>query len=66
MQSRMLLVCRYFYNKTNVIMYLLTGYEGIASLLSPRHWQLTEAKPKSIVKVEGTTNLIFGAMLLKI
>jgi hypothetical protein len=39
--------------------YLLTGYEGIASLLSPRHWLLTEAKPVSIVKVEGTTNLLF-------
>ena len=24
--------------------YLLTGYEGIASLLSPRHWLLTEAR----------------------
>jgi len=34
------------------IIYLLTGYEGIASLLSPRHWLLTEAKyfiiPKNI------------------
>jgi hypothetical protein len=39
--------------------YLLTGYEGIASLLSPRHWLLTEAKPRSIVRVEGTTNLLF-------
>ena len=29
--------------------WLLTGYEGIASLLSPRHWLLTE----------GTTNLLF-------
>ena len=25
----------------------MTGYEGIASLLSPRHWLLTEAKPMS-------------------
>jgi hypothetical protein len=40
------------------IIYLLTGYEGIASLLSPRHWLLTEAKPRSIVMVEGTTNLL--------
>jgi hypothetical protein len=39
--------------------YLLTGYEGIASLLSPRHWLLTSASPRSIVKVEGTTNLLF-------
>jgi hypothetical protein len=38
--------------------YLLTGYEGIASLLSPKHWLLTEAKPRSIVRVEGTTNLV--------
>jgi hypothetical protein len=41
------------------IIYLLTGYEGIASLLSPRHWLLNEAKPRSIVRVEGTTNLLF-------
>ena len=39
--------------------YLLTGYEWIASLLSPRHWLLTEAKSRSIVMVEGTTNLLF-------
>ena len=39
--------------------YLLTGYEGIASLLYPRHWLLTEAKPRSIVRVEGITNLLF-------
>jgi hypothetical protein len=39
--------------------YLLTGYEGIASLLSPRLWLLTEAKPRSIVRVKGTTNLLF-------
>jgi hypothetical protein len=39
--------------------YLLTGYEGIANLLSPRHWLLTEAKPRWIVRVEGTTNLLF-------
>ena len=39
--------------------YLLTGYEGIASLLSPRLWLLTEVKPRSIVRVEGTTNLLF-------
>ena len=32
---------------------------GIASLLSPRLWLLTEAKPRSIVRVEGTTNLLF-------
>jgi hypothetical protein len=41
------------------IIYLLTGYEGIASLLSLRHWLLNEAKPRSIVRVEGTTNLLF-------
>ena len=41
------------------IIYLLTGYEGIASLLSPRHWLLTEARPRWIVRVEGTTNLLF-------
>jgi hypothetical protein len=41
------------------IIYLLTGYEGIASLLSPRHWLLNEAKPRSTVRVEGTTNLPF-------
>jgi hypothetical protein len=28
--------------------YLLTGYEGIASLLSPRLWLLTEAKHKNV------------------
>jgi hypothetical protein len=28
--------------------YLLTGYEGIASLLSLRHWLWTEAKPRLI------------------
>jgi hypothetical protein len=39
--------------------YLLTWYEGIASLLSPRLWLLTEAKPRSIVRVEGTTHLLF-------
>jgi hypothetical protein len=38
--------------------YLLTGYEGIESLLSPRLWLLTEASPRSIVRVEGTTNLL--------
>jgi hypothetical protein len=42
------------------IIYLLTGYEGIASLLSPRHWLLNEAKPRLIVRVEGTTNLLFA------
>jgi hypothetical protein len=41
------------------IIYLLTGYEGIASLLSLRHWLLTEAKPRWIVRVEGTRNLLF-------
>ena len=41
------------------IIYLLTGYEGIASLLSPRLCLLTEEKPRSIVRVEGTTNLLF-------
>ena len=30
------------------IIYLLTGYEGIASLLSPRHWLLNEAKTLTI------------------
>ena len=45
--------------------YLLTGYEGIASLLSLRHWQLTEAKPRSIVRVEGTTNLLFPNTVYK-
>jgi hypothetical protein len=45
-------------SKSNNI-YLLTGYEGIASLLSPRHWLLTLASPRSIVRVEGTTNLLF-------
>jgi hypothetical protein len=39
--------------------YLLTGYEGLASLLSPRPLLLTEAKPRSIVRVAGTTNLLF-------
>jgi hypothetical protein len=46
------------YNNNNSI-YLLTRYEGIVSLLSPRPWLLTEAKPRSIVRVEGTTNLLF-------
>jgi hypothetical protein len=32
------------YEQLNYIIYLLTGYEGIASLLSLRHWLLTEAK----------------------
>ena len=41
------------------IIYSLTVYEGVASLLSPRHGLLTEAKPRSIVGVEGTTNLLF-------
>ena len=45
--------------------YLLTGYEGIASLLSLRHWLLTEAKPRSIVRVEGTTNLLFPNTVYK-
>ena len=45
-------------SKSNNI-YLLTGYERIASLLSLRHWLLTSASPRSIVRVEGTTNLLF-------
>jgi hypothetical protein len=45
--------------------YLLTGYEGIASLLSLRHWLLTEAKPRSIVRVEGATNLLFPNTVYK-
>ena len=44
---------------------LLTGYEGIASLLSLRHWLLTEVKPRSIVRVEGTTNLLFPNTVYK-
>jgi hypothetical protein len=47
------------------IIYLLTGYEGIASLLSLRHWLLTEVKPRSIVRVEGTTNLLFPNTVYK-
>jgi hypothetical protein len=41
------------------IIYLLTGYEGIASLLFSRRWLLSEAKPRSIVSVSRTTNLLF-------
>jgi hypothetical protein len=47
------------------IIYLLTGYEGIASVLSLRHWLLTEAKPRSIARVEGTTNLLFPNTVYK-
>ena len=36
--------------------YILTGYEGIASLLSPRLWLLTSASPRSIVRVGGGGN----------
>jgi hypothetical protein len=34
-------------------------YSGIASVLSPRPWLLTSASPRSIVRVSGTTHLLF-------
>ena len=52
------ILVKYFPATINII-YLLTRYEGIASLLSTRLWLLTEAKPRSIVRVKGTTNLLF-------
>ena len=40
------------------IIYLLTGYEGYALLLSPRYQLFSEATPRTIVGTEGTMKVL--------
>jgi hypothetical protein len=49
--------CKIFPVWNNI--YLLTGYEGIASLLSLRHWLLTEAKPSRMKYIVQFDNKSF-------
>ena len=51
--------CKSNYHTIVQKMYMNIIYTYIASLLSLRHWLLTEAKPRLIVRVEGTRNLLF-------